>query len=360
MPYARVKNELPIIPGYASGDIVTIDAAAAPLNKCVVDILPVQSGTGDPSPTNIRPISGWSSVNVTRTGKNLLKLPSSPYYTGTLTLTQTDNGIAISGTSTSQRTITLFEGKLPLGTSIIKDFVSGTNATHQITIAKNGTTISYVTTDARTITVDNENDVWLIRLYIYPNNTDTLLKPIMVIGSAISQYEPYNGTTANIPLGSTYYGGSINVTTGVLTVTHKYMVCSKDNQTWNKSNYYDGSFFVYASGIGLKPSKPFICSHLASLNSSTGYAYGKCFADSALNLWIMASGSSLNDFKDYLDAQIANGTPVTICGELETPTTVQLTPTEVKTILGNNNIFADSGEVEVVYRANGELYVEQH
>ena len=32
---------------------------------------PVQSGSGDPSPSNVRPISGWTGCEVTRCGKNL-------------------------------------------------------------------------------------------------------------------------------------------------------------------------------------------------------------------------------------------------------------------------------------------------
>jgi len=33
-------------------------------NSCEVTFSPIQSGTGDPSPTNIRPISGWDSVDL--------------------------------------------------------------------------------------------------------------------------------------------------------------------------------------------------------------------------------------------------------------------------------------------------------
>lgn len=46
------------------------DAIAANLNNVTVSMTSTQSGSGDPSPTNIRPISGVSSVTVTRTGEN--------------------------------------------------------------------------------------------------------------------------------------------------------------------------------------------------------------------------------------------------------------------------------------------------
>ena len=51
--------------GEASGSIASFnDGAAMPLKSLKVGIEAVQSGTGDPSPTNVRPISGWSAVNV--------------------------------------------------------------------------------------------------------------------------------------------------------------------------------------------------------------------------------------------------------------------------------------------------------
>jgi hypothetical protein len=56
-------------------DIVTVNDASAILAKDItIAIEPVQAGSGDPSPTNVRPISGWTGANVTRTGKNLLPL----------------------------------------------------------------------------------------------------------------------------------------------------------------------------------------------------------------------------------------------------------------------------------------------
>ena len=38
--------------------------------KCYFE--PVQAGTGDPSPDNVREISGWNAVNIYKEGKNLL------------------------------------------------------------------------------------------------------------------------------------------------------------------------------------------------------------------------------------------------------------------------------------------------
>lgn len=49
-----------------SGSIVTFDCPSSKngISEVTSEIVAVQSGTGDPSPTNVRPISGWSAVNV--------------------------------------------------------------------------------------------------------------------------------------------------------------------------------------------------------------------------------------------------------------------------------------------------------
>lgn len=56
-----------------SGQVVSFQAGEAGLTfeKMVVHIEPVQSGSGDPSPDNIRPITGWTMVNLYQAGYNM-------------------------------------------------------------------------------------------------------------------------------------------------------------------------------------------------------------------------------------------------------------------------------------------------
>ena len=50
---------------------------------------------------------------------------------------------------------------------------------------------------------------------------------------------------------------------------------------------------------------------------------------------------------------------VQLCYELATPQTYQLTPTEVTTLLGDNTIWADTGDTTAEYRADTKLYIER-
>lgn len=84
-------------------------------------------------------------------------------------------------------------------------------------------------------------------------------------------------------------------------------------------------------------------------NVITGYTPVK-------HLFIRADAyATADDLKAYILQQYQNGTPVTYVSYLATPTTIQLIPTQVTTLLGNNNISANSGTVKVKYRADTTL-----
>ena len=51
--------------------IASFTAVSAALRELVISIDPVQSGSGDPSPDNVRPISGWTGANLHITRSNL-------------------------------------------------------------------------------------------------------------------------------------------------------------------------------------------------------------------------------------------------------------------------------------------------
>ena len=56
-----------------SGSIATVRSpAVAPIESLKVHFSPIQEGTGDPSPSNVRPITGWTGVTGYKSGKNLI------------------------------------------------------------------------------------------------------------------------------------------------------------------------------------------------------------------------------------------------------------------------------------------------
>lgn len=74
--------------GSGSGEIVSFETDSENVfSKLQVDLEPVQEGSGDPSPSNVRPIRGHSGVDVNVGGKNLLPKTNS--------FSTTANGITV-------------------------------------------------------------------------------------------------------------------------------------------------------------------------------------------------------------------------------------------------------------------------
>ena len=79
-----------IIKTVGPAQMVTFNDGAnnIPVKSCIINLEPYQEGTGDPSPTNVRAISGRTGLTVTAASKNLM-----PNMAGTAT--NTTNGITL-------------------------------------------------------------------------------------------------------------------------------------------------------------------------------------------------------------------------------------------------------------------------
>lgn len=63
----------PVVPVYstATGNPAMFSTIrSAPLQSLVTDINLLQTGSGNPSPSNVRPITGWTGVNISHSGAN--------------------------------------------------------------------------------------------------------------------------------------------------------------------------------------------------------------------------------------------------------------------------------------------------
>ena len=271
------------ITGDVEGSVISIDDGKLnePLKACTVDINPVQSGSGTPSPSNIRPISGWTEANVTRCGKNLCNIGSASF------------------TKYKQYPLLLPSGTYTLSSAITSTDTDGNDCYFGIYDASGSLLIRTMLTrnDRTSYTFTLSSNSSYITLYAGHNSSqsvgdDATWANIQIeVGSTATTYEPYNGQTYTISLNGTRYGGSLDVTSGVLTVTDGY-IASYDGETLPSTWISDRD--VYAEGT----------------------------------------------------------TPTTgaeVVYKLATPTEVSLTPTEITTLYGNNNIWADSGDMAITY-----------
>ncbi len=79
-----------------------------PLTSLKCHFLPKQEGSGDPSPTNVRNIIGYASLNGKRSKKNILnKFVLSASTSDGITKTTTDNGVSVTGTAEKRTLVRL-------------------------------------------------------------------------------------------------------------------------------------------------------------------------------------------------------------------------------------------------------------
>jgi len=160
--------------------------------------------------------------------------------------------------------------------------------------------------------------------------------------------DPTVSNIYTIDLHGTRYGGELDVVNGVLTVDR----ATKD--LGDLSYNYTNNIFVASLGINYKyinntPSKNSCYQYVGTIMSGTSDMQNK--ADGTYALYYNANYPDIHNIyiKDsrYTDATAfktaMNG--VQLVYELATPLTIQLTPIVVKSLLGSNNVWADTGDI---------------
>ena len=166
-----------------------------------------------------------------------------------------------------------------------------------------------------------------------------------------------NGTDYTTSLGDVYYGGEIDVTTGVLTVTW----CGLDMgaiTTWTKQTNALGEFFR-ATGLPI-PKMP------ATSKIEGEYSIGNPYAVATDDIYMVyvvdgAGGIILRD-SDYTDAATFTNAMdgVHISYEIATSYTVQLSTTTIAAIAGSNSVGSNTGAVTVRFKTTIQDYIDHH
>ena len=209
---------------------------------CKVSWEPTQEGNGDPSPDNIRPISGRDSVTVERCGENLIKYPA----------VGKTNGIEIT-VDGSKLTV---KGTCPSGTNIKSDAVYCPDGKYTLSSDRFIPAGAYISAfiknevlllnkNRRNVTGKLSGNVKML-LYLEAGTYDFEVQVSLVPGTiAPNTYTPYTGQTAPLTLPRTIYGGTVDAVTG------------EGQETWKLIDSYAGEDLpgkwisdrdVYASG----------------------------------------------------------------------------------------------------------------
>ena len=291
-----------------------------------------------------------TEVNVTFPvlGKNLLKITANSKteagitYTvnadGTITLSGTATGyssliigtadissaekVTISGLSDDTTNITWDSFNLYDADDTLIQNISGGGSASNKTIDLS----QYPTAIKMTVAIKRQNNV----------ATSGTAKPMVEIGETASAFEPYTNTV---------YGGSLDLISGVLTLTHKmatvtsaYVINPGNNAPYRVTirPFADAKTYSttaeFANNIVSDKLKP----------ESTGNwhpAIYEGFISNAKNL-VFGVPDTISSV-ELADAWLAEIGGINVVYELETPITVQLTPKQIKTFKGTNTIWTN-------------------
>jgi hypothetical protein len=164
--------------------------------------------------------------------------------------------------------------------------------------------------------------------------------------STDTDYHAYQGETYTTELGRTVYGGTLDVVSGELVVTHAIRtfdgtedwkspdssgICWLRDDTLKKTSNYEGTIIASTMPTAMTRQRlrnDFEC-------GISGYE-----ASGADNYWYIKAPSQTTQTNTALKAWLqANNAQV--CYELATPQTYQLTPQQIDLLLGTNHLWSD-------------------
>ena len=180
-----------------------------------------------------------------------------------------------------------------------------------------------------------------------------------------------DSTDYAIDLGNTYYGGSIDLATGVMTVTWagKVLTDSDANRIALFGTAGVDSRMVYnitqhGLPIPKNGSSYSVCSHSNHYATSNTGVWGDYYVNYATNnvgYFVMQDknnviGTTAQAYSNWIASQYNNGTPVTFSYAVADPFTVQLSPTQIYSLSQPdpyipriNTVYTDASAVQVGY-----------
>lgn len=308
------------------------------------DMMIVESSVTDYSYepyTNICPISGWDSVDVSVAGKNLIDIED-----GVIQTTQRNIG-----------SVTIKAGTYTASGHLRRD--DGGSCRIMVKVGDNpintSTTVSGASggVSAYTFTVEKTTVIEFGAQFLTDYDTMHYSQMQIELGTTATAYEPYQGHTYTTTLPQTVYGGTLDVVSGVLTVDRAMVDLGSLNWSYSSTSQKFATTIAnkkvrYSADVG---SKNVWCSALETVGaiSSVGVTVPDCvifeLAQISGSNVVCATNSAYTDVASFKTAM----TGQTMVYFLATPTTIQLTPTQIDSLLGRNNVWADSGDVTVEY-----------
>lgn len=284
---------------------------------------------------NICPISGHTAVTVTRCGKNLID-DSKTYVANATTV--------YVGAESNAYTVAL-----PAGTYTISVDFSGEKYGMYYREKNDGANRTLwdsgnASLTEKTFTIEESGT---FRFWAYRGTASGGVDPTKIIHVQIelgtaTAYEAYNGNTYAIQLGQTVYGGSVDLVSGVMTVTNVYKALAVNDMN-NSESYpgWKGFGMRDIFGAGYQAYTSYLC------DSFSGKSVGINTNGSNDIVYLPKEQWGVTNQTEF--KQVYGGYVFGFVFPLATPQTIQLSQNQIEMLMRNNTVWSDAGQVTLEY-----------
>lgn len=319
--------------------------------------------------SNICPIEGWDGLTGKRTGKNLLKLSESVETNKQkINIEYTEDGAVLSAAGTYAQ-VSYRLKLLTVGKTYTISFYGQSDGDYRRVYLLNKETgfeygIGFLLTATRTKytrTFTATSEWLLIAPYITTGSQQTgtmTIEELQIEESSVAtDYAPYQAEDISVDFPATVYGGTLDVVTGELTVDRAGVEFDgSDDENWQYYSVAQGNLFRKVGELNPRISTEtigqFLCSeYRPAVSRTNGTISG------SIQGYIDFINNAITDLASWKTD--LSQRPVQVVYPLTTPLTYQLTPQQVTSLLGENRVWADTGNVEVTYPADTKLFIEK-
>jgi len=366
------NDKADIIISNASGTVASFsDGAEYDAVGLTAEFAPYQEGSGDASPENIRPIHGWTGLDIFAKGKNLVNVIQDNVVYANLgrnvsyTIENHEINFHVETEGSNFVVIKAFK-ILPFMLGMQFSFNNNEKNVNDFVLScsedgQNRTGI------VNGIITEEHVGKWLGCRITRQQVGDYIVKDIQLeIGLVSTPYEPYNGTTTPISWqteAGEVFGGYVDAVRGKLVAEWQSIILN-GTQPINLTNWRPttgtSAWLMSKSIAQPKTYSVPICDRMVGNNYSSIYNGSVGITtvpgqDHSFAIRVAVEGLTT---ESAINAWLASN-PLQVCYELETPIEYDITPATIELLKGYNNVWTNvGGNVDVTYRADTKLYID--
>lgn len=336
-----------------TGEIVTFETVAeSTITSASVTLSPIQSGSGAPSPTNIRPISGHTGAELYRTGK-------AQFYCGTSGMISPSDGYTV--------TANPYWGYSEIFVPVSNVYLT-VSATRRLRLTlylydadKNFKNTFQPLNNNTTYVMTLANDIAYIRFGLNVNGTEEAFssdlfdkyKIMLNWGTVASAYEPYQGDTYSVTFPETIYSGSHDFVSGEAVSTMASIDLGTLNYTYMSLGNGRNAFVAEINGIKPHASNDDVLPAISSMYSAVSYnttwrngnmSYTRSATGTDNKREVTFINNAYTDAASFKTAMAGQ----TLVYELENPLEYTLSAQQLTTLQGQNVVWG-AGPITLTY-----------